>query len=97
MLSFAATQVGPGRTYGIVEFLDQLGATAGPLIVAFVLFLQFSYQAGFALLLVPAVLTVVTLLAARRAYPDPRSAFPNLIGSTWQQVDAWQLALPTSH
>jgi MFS family permease len=76
MLSFAAGQVGPGRTYGIVEFLDQLGATAGPLIVAFVLFLQFSYQAGFALLLVPAVLTVVSLLTARMAYPDPRSLEP---------------------
>jgi MFS family permease len=76
MLSFAARQVGPGRTYGMVEFLDQLGATAGPLIVAFVLFWQFSYQVGFALLLVPAVLTLVTLLAARRAYPDPRSLEP---------------------
>lgn len=76
MLSFVARQVGPGRTYGIAEFLDQLGATAGPLIVAFVLFRQFSYQAGFALLLVPAILTVVTLLIARRAYPDPRSLEP---------------------
>jgi MFS family permease len=76
MLSFVARQVGPGRTYGIVEFLDQLGATAGPLIVAFVLFLQFSYQAGFALLLVPAVLTIATVLIARMAYPDPRSLDP---------------------
>lgn len=76
MLSFAAREVGAGQTYGIVEFLDQLGATAGPLIVAFVLFLQFSYQAGFALLLAPAVLTIVTLLGARMAYPDPRSLEP---------------------
>jgi MFS family permease len=77
MLSFAAKQVGPGRTYGIVEFLDQLGATAGPLIIAFVLFLQYSYQASFAVLLVPAVLTVLTLLIARMEYPDPRSLEPS--------------------
>jgi predicted MFS family arabinose efflux permease len=76
MLSFVAGQVGPGRTYGIVEFLDQLGATAGPLIVAFVLFWQFSFRAAFALLLVPAVVTVLTLLIARMAYPDPRSLEP---------------------
>jgi hypothetical protein len=76
MLSFVAGQVGPGRTYGIVEVLDQLGATAGPLIVAFVLFWQFSYRAAFALLLVPAVVTVVTLLIARMAYPDPPSLEP---------------------
>ncbi len=76
MLSFATTQVGPGRTYGIVEFLDQLGATAGPLIIAFALSLQYSYQACFAVLLVPAVLTVATLLLARMQYPDPRSLEP---------------------
>jgi MFS family permease len=76
MLSFATRQVGPGRTYGIVEFLDQLGATAGPLIIAFVLSLHHSYQVGFAVLLVPAVLTVVTLLIARMEYPDPRSLEP---------------------
>jgi MFS family permease len=76
MLSFASKQVGPGRTYGIVEFLDQLGATAGPLIIAFVLSLQYSYQASFAVLLVPAVLTVATLLIARMEHPDPRSLEP---------------------
>jgi predicted MFS family arabinose efflux permease len=76
MLSFAAKQVGPGRTFGMVEFLDQLGATAGPLIVAFVLFRQYSYQASFAVLLAPAILTVVTLLIARMDYPDPRSLEP---------------------
>jgi MFS family permease len=77
MLSFATKQVGRGRTYGIVEFLDQLGATVGPLIIAFVLSLRYSYQAGFAILLVPAVLTVVTVLIARIEYPDPRSLEPS--------------------
>jgi hypothetical protein len=76
MLSFATRQVGAGRTFGIVEFLDQLGTTAGPLIIALVLSQHYSYQAGFAILLGPAVLTIVTLLIARIQYPNPRSLEP---------------------
>jgi hypothetical protein len=44
----------------------------GPLIVTAVLYAQGSYQEGFAVLLIPAVLTLGVLLVARTRYPDPR-------------------------
>ena len=44
----------------------------GPLIVTAVLYAQGSYQDGFAVLLIPAVLTIGVLLVAHTRYPDPR-------------------------
>lgn len=90
MLSFATGQVGAGRTFGIVEFLDQIGATAGPLIIAFALSQHYSYQAAFAVLLGPAVLTIVTLLMARMQYPNPRGLEPSRsIGSASFSKSYW--------
>ena len=43
----------------------------GPLLVALVVYLRGGYRAGFAVLLVPAVLTLVVLLVAWRQYPRP--------------------------
>src|SRR6267143_674606 len=47
MLSFASKQVGTGKTFGLVESLDQIGATVGPLIIALTFFLGHSYRAGY--------------------------------------------------
>jgi len=52
--------------------MDQVGATLGPLVVAAVLYLRGDYRNGFAILLVPALLTLGVLLAARWFYPRPR-------------------------
>lgn len=41
---------------GVHETLDQLGAVLGPLFVAAVLVVQSGYEAGFAILAVPALL-----------------------------------------
>jgi predicted MFS family arabinose efflux permease len=71
MLSHARTEVGGGRAFGINESLDALGATIGPLVLAWVLARHGSYRAGFALLLVSAVLCLLTLAVTRRAYPEP--------------------------
>jgi len=76
MLSHATHQVGHGWGFGLHEALDQAGAVVGPLIVAAVLATGGGYQAGFALLLVPAVITLGLLLLARWLYPRPRDLEP---------------------
>jgi hypothetical protein len=57
MLSHATTEIGRGWGFGLPEAMDQIGAVLGPLIVATVLYFRNSYAAGFAILLLPAVLT----------------------------------------
>ena len=72
MLSHAGSQTGLGWGFGLHEALDQTGAVLGPLIVSAVLYAQQGYRAGFAILLVPAFLSISVLLTARRFYPSPR-------------------------
>jgi len=81
MLSHATQEMGRGWGFGIHEALDQIGAVLGPLIVTAVLYSKGSYQTGFAVLLVPALLALSVLLAARLLYPRPRdleTIFPEL-------------------
>ena len=72
MLSHATVEVGRGWGFGLHEAMDQIGAMLGPLIVAAVLYFKGTYQTGFAILLIPAILTIGVLLAARALYPRPR-------------------------
>lgn len=72
MLSHAAKQIGLGLGFGLHEALDQLGAMGGPLVVAFVLVHRGNYRSAFAVLLVPAVLTLALLVVARILYPKPQ-------------------------
>lgn len=72
MLSHATVEMGRGWGFGLHEAMDQIGAMLGPLIVAAVLYFKGTYQTAFAVLLVPALLTIGVLLAARVLYPHPR-------------------------
>jgi MFS family permease len=72
MLSHATTRLGPGRAFGLHEALDQVGAVTGPLVVAAVLQARNSYPRAFAILLIPALLALAVLLAARVLYPRPQ-------------------------
>jgi MFS family permease len=71
MLSHAASRTGLGWGFGLHQALDQLGAVAGPLVVSGVLFIGSGYQAAFGWLLIPAVLSLAVLLAARYIFPRP--------------------------
>ncbi len=71
MLSHAAKEIGYGWGFGVHEALDQFGALFGPLVVAAVLAHRGNYRMGFAVLLVPAVITYSLLIAARLLYPRP--------------------------
>lgn len=72
MLSHATQEVRRGWGFGLHEAMDQIGAMIGPLIVAAVLYFKGTYQTGFAILLIPAILTLGVLLTARVLYPQPR-------------------------
>lgn len=71
MLSHASHSIGRGWGFGLHEAMDQTGALIGPLIVAGVLALRGNYHVAFAWLVIPAVLSLVTLLIARHTYPNP--------------------------
>jgi MFS-type transporter involved in bile tolerance (Atg22 family) len=71
MISHAGKSIGRGWVFGLNEALDQTGATVGPIIVALVLYWHGSYQSGFAVLLISALLCLGVL-----ACPDPVSASP---------------------
>jgi MFS family permease len=71
MLAHAGSQIGTGWAFGLHEFLDQTGATLGPLITALVLYLHGGYHEAFAALLITALLSLASLTVARLAYPSP--------------------------
>ncbi len=71
MLSYAGKSIGAGWVFGLNEALDQLGATVGPLLMALVLYLGGGYRIGFGVLLVPALLCLAILVAARLLHPRP--------------------------
>ena len=71
MLSYAGKSMGAGWVFGLNEALDQTGATVGPLLMALILHLNGGFRTGFAVLLIPALLCLATLLAARLLYPRP--------------------------
>jgi len=71
LLSHAGSQIGQGWAFGLNEFLDQTGATIGPLLMALVLYRHGGYHEAFALLLIPALLCLGTVAIARTLYPRP--------------------------
>lgn len=76
MLSHATAQVGRGFGFGLHEALDQVGAVAGPLLVAAVLAAGGAYRHAFAALVLPALVSLSLLVLARRTYPEPRALDP---------------------
>ena len=71
MLSQAANIIGRGWGFGLHEFMDQIGAFLGPLVVALVVTETHHYPRAYALLAIPAALALATLFASIKAYPDP--------------------------
>jgi MFS family permease len=72
MLSHASGRTGLGWGFGLHEALDQTGAVLGPLIVGAALYVGTGYGRAFGYLLIPALLSITVLLAARVLFPRPR-------------------------
>lgn len=77
IMSFAASQEGAGKSFGIQEGLDQIGAFLGPVLLYAVMLLKTEgstfeiYAFCFAVLAIPGALTLVLLLLTRRRFPTP--------------------------
>ncbi len=66
--------MGRGLGFGLHELADQIGAFAGPAVVAYMLYTSGGdYRAAFSVLAIPAVLAVAAVLSAAAIYPRIRS------------------------
>ena len=64
--------LGVGKGFGIHELLDQLGAFAGPTLVAVIIAI-WGYKAAFLTLLAPGLVTIGLVLSAYKLYPVLKS------------------------
>ncbi|MEV1129016.1 MFS transporter [Agromyces sp. NPDC049794] len=71
LLADAAGAVGRGRGFGVHKLLDQIGAFAGPLVVAGVAGITGALWPAFLVLLIPAAVAMVLLFWLRARVPDP--------------------------
>ncbi|MFN8195208.1 MAG: MFS transporter [Nocardioidaceae bacterium] len=71
LLAQAAGSVGRGRGFAVHKALDQVGAFAGPLLVAAVVSLSGHPWLGLLVLAVPGAVALVLLAVIRAAVPDP--------------------------
>lgn len=69
LLAQAATQVGQGRGFAVHKALDQIGAFAGPLLIAAVVAATGLLWPALAVLAVPGALTIGLLVWMRRRFP----------------------------
>jgi MFS family permease len=90
MLSHAGQSIGAGWVFGLNEALDQAGATAGPLLIAYILASGGTYRMGFGVFLAPAILCLVTVVVARLLYPRPHE----LESRTSETLSATNLTQP---
>lgn len=82
IMSFAASQEGVGKSFGIQEVLDQIGAFLGPVLLYLVMLFKQTgttfqvYATCFAVLAVPGAITIVLLLVTRAKFPNPEHFEP---------------------
>jgi hypothetical protein len=65
LLSEATGKIGHGWGFGLHSVMDQTGACAGPLLMAFLVARSGEYRSAFAWLAIPAVLALSSILLAR--------------------------------
>jgi hypothetical protein len=71
LLAFAAERVGIGRGFGVHKALDQIGAFAGPLLVAVVAAATAALWSGLAVLAIPGLFSMILLVWLRHRVGDP--------------------------
>lgn len=82
VMSFAATQEGVGKSFGIQEVLDQFGAFLGPVLLYLVMLFKTEgstfeiYSFCFAVLAIPGIITLVLLFLTKRKFPNPEQFEP---------------------
>ena len=82
IMSFTASQKGVGKSFGLQEMLDQIGAFLGPVLLYLVMLFRTdgdvfeNYAFCFAVLAIPGLITLVLLLLTWRKFPDPERFEP---------------------
>lgn len=82
IMSFAASQEGAGKSFGIHELLDQIGAFLGPVLLYLVMLFKTDgttfeiYKTCFAILLVPGMITIIMLFVTKYKFPNPEHFEP---------------------
>ena len=82
IMSFAASQEGVGKSFGIQEVLDQIGAFIGPVLLYLVMLFKTEgttfeiYSTCFAVLAIPGAITLILLIVTRRKFPNPEHFEP---------------------
>ncbi len=82
IMSFAASQEGVGKSFGIQEVLDQIGAFLGPVLLYLVMLFQTEgsvfhrYAVCFAVTAIPGAITLILLLVTKRKFPNPERFEP---------------------
>lgn len=80
LLAHAARDVGRGRGFGVHKALDQVGAFAGPLLLAALAALTGAFWPGLLLLGVPGAIAIALLVRLRRERPDLQEGAPRVAG-----------------
>lgn len=82
IMSFAASQEGVGKSFGIQELLDQIGAFLGPVLLYLVMLFKTTgttfqvYSTCFAVLAIPGAVTIILLLVTKYKFPNPEHFEP---------------------
>lgn len=82
IMSFAASQEGVGKSFGIQESLDQIGAFLGPVLLYIVMLFRTQgttfeiYSTCFAILVIPGIITLIMLFMTRYKFPNPENFEP---------------------
>ena len=82
VMSFAASQEGAGKSFGLQELLDQIGAFLGPVLLYVVMLFKTEgstfeiYSRCFAVLAVPGAITILLLLITKYKFPNPENFEP---------------------
>ncbi len=87
LLAHAAGAVGRGRGFAVHKALDQIGALAGPLLVAAMIGLTAAIWPAMAILAVPGAAAIALLVWMRRRVPDPATYDRDLPGEVAGEVD----------
>jgi MFS family permease len=82
LLAHAAGAVGRGRGFGVQKAMDQVGAFAGPLLVAAVVAATGVIWPGMLVLAVPGAIAMAVLLVLRARVPDLALVDPSPVGRT---------------
>lgn len=71
IISFIGAKYGSGISFGIHEFLDQIGALSGPLLVFLILSLsKNNYKLSFLILIIPAILCLIFLFWTKMKFSN---------------------------